>query len=254
MANAIILAHSDNILASGTVGGATPQSGYTANDIISYHPERRVLYSSGTVTITVTISSATGAVAVLPVSNLDASVCTLTNGAGLSVAFPIPTLPANRIPLTAILDFSAQANRTSTTWNLVIVGNSANVVLGGGFAIYSAKTSIDRNYQFGWRDREQHYFIDHANEFGVRLRYDLRTQTRGADYRIPATEAGTTSLRTWYRANHSNPGTFWPDPSVNDAYGLCTWDSFEAERKPQGASDLTRVNVSIAELCKGLPV
>ncbi len=246
-----------NILIGATISGTSPATSYSVSDLIGFNPAARILFSSGSATITFTSTSAkTGKIAVLPVSNLSTSsgIATITNAAGLSVSFPIPARPPHNIPLTAILDFSTQANLSSTQWSLVLSGNPLNVLLGGGFGIYSNTSGLsDRDYanDAGWTERERDFVIEHSNEYGVRLRYPLQTIERSFEFMVKASTGDMDGLRTWHRANLGRPGVFWPDPTVNDAY-YGTWDGFEVRRTM--IPGYNEVTLPFLELVKGKPV
>lgn len=253
MANAIFCRDDENILIGGTPAGSAALSSYHREDVISRLPSRRVLYGSTSVTYSVLLSSAkTGAIAILPVSNCGPAVATLTNGAGLSTAYPIPALPEDNIPLSAILDFSALSNRSSNTWNLVIAANTANVLLGGGFGIYASKRQLPgRNYAYGWTEIETDFVIAHKNYYGTELRYPLTTRERLFEYQFKPTDADLDALRSWHRANRGQPGVFWPNPSVNEAhYGV--WEEFRVTRSI--VPSCHALTMTFRELVKGKPV
>lgn len=250
MSNAIFCPDSENILIGGVTSGTSPTTSYSRDDVISRMPARRTLYGATTVTLTITISSKTGSIVVLPVSNCDPSVVALTNAAGLNVPFPQPARPEHNIPLTAALDFSASSNRTSTAWNLVITSNSANVLLGGGFAIYSTKHQLVRNYEYGWEETETDIVVSHRNGYGVEFRDPQQTVERVFQYSVKVRATDLAALRSFYRANRGQPGTFWPDPSVNEAfYGV--WEQFHASNI---YLNYARVTMTFRELVKGKPV
>lgn len=215
--------YGDNILTGSTVSGATPATGYTAANLLSTSPLTRVRYSSTTVTITFTLgSSLTGAILVIPIHNLtpgSSSVLTLTNGAGLSQAIPVPALMANGLPPVLAYDFSALANRTSTVWNLVISGNANTVQIGGGVSIFSTVRTFagvaggNVNWQFN--ETEHHFFADATNEYGSVYTQDYQTHQRSCDISAIGLQSQLTAVQDWYRANHGGalPSLFWPDPT-----------------------------------------
>ncbi len=226
-------------------------------------PDWRVKWGVTTVTITWSGVNAaiSGEIFVLPMSNLDAgaSVATLTNADGLSQALTIPAVPLDGIPLTAIADLSGftTAQKTSTTWNLVIVGNSVNVTLGGAIALYGPKTTFLNNMSgsnFAWEyhEKESHAKVEKANEYRSRFILDCLTRERSIEILMRANDAGKTAITAWFRGAHGGalPSLFWPDPNVNDAL-LGTWGDLDVLNMCTGYRPIT---LTFTELSKGMPL
>lgn len=249
MANGVYGHYLDNKAWNATVtADATPLTNYANQTLVSAIPSARVRYGTGTVTVTLTFGSAvTADVMALPVSNLQGSVLALTNGAGLNEAITLPTLPANRIPKTAIKEF---ASSSSTVWNLVITGNTEDVILGGGFWL-GAKRTLDRNFRYGWREIEEQPGEEQMNDYGVEYVPFYETQIRRVvcDFKLSAT--GVDQMKAWHQDGRKRPSLFWPDRTINDAY-IGRWASgLEMAREFPTFAPLT---MTFAELCKGKPV
>jgi hypothetical protein len=230
MATAVYQRATDNILAGITpTATVAPSTSYSLSTLASMNPAARVKWSVTTVTITFTITSAQGDIFVLPMHNLDpgSSVLTLTNGAGFSHALTIPAVQANGFPPTLVVDLTAlSGTRTSTTWNLVIAGNSVNVQLGGCVAIYGPKRTfldavIGGYFAPEFHERETAYISEVVNEYGTAYVHDYEAVTRQIEILIRAdSPTGLGLIRDWFRANHGRAtgSLFWPDTSVVDAY------------------------------------
>lgn len=250
--------YDDNLIWDCTISAnASPMSSYSLTTLQSPNPAARVRFSSGTVTISFSNFNATSPapsaspnLLAIPVSNLEGSVLSLTNSAGLNISVPVPTMPDHRIPKTIVLDFSSQANRTAATYSLVIAGNVANVVLGGGIWL-GAKRTLDRNFRYSFHELEDQPEVGAVNDYGVEYLADLTTQTRSfrADFNASAT--GREQLRAWHQAGRRKATLFWPDPTVNDAY-LGHWRTpFDVERTHPRVQ---KVSLDFGEFCKGKPV
>lgn len=249
MSNAIYNHYSDNALWGGTVtANVAPSTSYALADLQSAVPGVRVRWGVKTVTITWTFSGAvTADFFALPVSNLQGSVLTLTNGAALSQAVTLPALPTNRIPLTAIVQF---ASSSSTTWNLVISGNAENIVLGGA-AWLGQKRTFDRNFMWSFHEREQQFGSAVVNDYGTRYLQTLQTQQRFIDITVRSRQTAIAAFKAWHQDARFRPGLFWPDPSVNDAY-VGVWDTdLDVER---AYTNVNPISLAFAELSKGKPV
>lgn len=258
--NAIYQAYDENILLGITPTGTAPSTTYSLSTFLTLNPAMRILYGVTSVVLTWTLGSPLeGAVLVIPVSNLVGSVAVLTNGAGLSVPVPIPTMTRNRIPKTTVLDFSALANRTSNVWTLTITTNVSNVVFGGAILIYGPKKEfLDTNFMFGSTERKTAAVQEIENIYLTRYRQVLRTQKRSIMIPRIMSQAEEVKFSDWYDANFGMgyPSLLWPYPATNDAY-FGTWmDTYERtaiDSNPlQGR--LYGVQLTFNELSKGQPV
>ncbi len=226
-------------------------------------PDWRVKYGATSVTVTWSGVNAaiSGEIFVLPMSNLDAgaAVATLTNADGLSQAITIPATPLDGLPVTAIVDLSGftTAQKTSTTWNLVISGNSVNVTLGGAIALYGPKTTFLNNMSgnnFAWEypEKEHHAQSEKKNEYGSRFILDLLTRERSIEILCRANDAGKAAITAWHRSAHGGalPSLFWPDPNVNDAL-LGTLGDLEVLNM---SGNYRPIKITMTELSKGIPL
>lgn len=237
MANAIFARRSDYILTGATITGTAPSTSYSLSTLGTLNPAARVRFGSGTVTVTFTLGVAAKAdLFALPAHNLSGSVLTLTNGSGLSQTITLPTLPPDNIPLTTIVDLTigtpSAVTRTATVWNLVIVGNAANVILGGAVWLSTPNRTFNHNFEWGGSIERRHRGIETVNDYGTAYPQDYETVERWIDCTFPRADVtDRASLHDWYLANHGRwtDSIFWPDPSVNDAL-LGRWSEAYAER------------------------
>lgn len=262
MSTTVIVARAtDDVFADATITSTVaPSSTYSLATLNTQVPAARVRFGSGTVTITWTLGSAArGDIFVLPVSNLDAGtgVATLTNGAGLSVGLTVPAMQANGIPRTLVVDLAlaqpTALTRTSTVWNLVVSGNTANLILGGAAFLFTPKRTLDA-IQWGIGYRKTQHVRETMNQYGGRYRVNFRTNTRELDC-VARVEAGDLDdLENWYDANAglTDPGLLWVQRDELDAY-IGTWQEvFEARQV--GQTFQYDVSMQFSELSKGKPV
>jgi hypothetical protein len=256
MANAIYNHAADNhfVDAVSLTSTQAPMTGYSLTTLQAMNPAARVRFSHKTLEIeAIFASSVTASLLAIPVSNLDAgsAILRLQNAAGLDIAVPIPTMPDTGIPKTAILDFSAQSNRTSYAWQLQITSNTANVVLGGAVWLGASIRSLNRNFMWGYEEREERHGLDQTNDYGTRYLVNHRTNTRMVECDFNARDAGMEQLRLWHQDGRREPSVFWIDPSVNDAY-LGVWDGdFSVSHAYVNSR---RIRLPFVELAKGKPV
>lgn len=261
--SAIFQRYDDDILRDAAWSGTAPSTSYSLSTFGLKNPAARVRWGTTTVTVTATVSSAIGDIFVLPMHNLTpggTTVLKITNGNGFDSGFiVIPALQANGFPPTLVVDLTALASaatRTSTTWNIVITGNAANVILGAAILIYGGKTSLLNNaagHNFMWAgytEREHHCTDEVRNQYGTRYIDDHATAYRTVDVQLAATAAGVSEARDWYRGCHGagRPGLFWPDPTVPDGY-FGTWQPDFAVGHVY--SNYHPIQVTFEELAKG---
>ena len=229
-------------------------AGSTLDVLSSLRPQKRIMFTSGTATIRATIPGAkTARCFALPVSNADNGTLTIANGAGFSLAVPIPTMPAGRIPRTAVIQFPAPA--ASTTWDVIIAGSSANVILGGAIWFGQSLHTFGRNFRNGFRPSVKRFVADVVNPSGAQYHINHRTIQRAFDFDVAALTAQIAEMEDWQRsqtANGSDISLFWPDPTVNDAY-LGNWTNDFAPTMYVGPN-YHPLQTKFTELSKGQPV
>lgn len=260
MANAVFQAADENLLRAAAWSGTAPASTYSLTTLASLDPASRVLFSSGTATITATAASGRGDILVIPVTNADS--LTVTNNNGLSESIPISAMPRNRIPATIVADLTAlEPNgtvRTATVWNFALVCSSANLQVGGAIALYTPRTELAAgDFQWGGTDARTFYGIEHENEYGVRYRQVRDTMRRSVSLTKLATQADLTALLAWFDNSNGKYGTafLWPDPAVNDGYLGSLQEKLEFTRlAPTSVGTLYSVAIQFEELSKGRPV
>jgi len=240
-----------------------PMATYSLATFPYLRPDWRVKWAVKTVTLTWSGVSAAinGEIFVLTVSNLDAgaSVATITNADGLSQAITIPAVPLDGIPLTVIVDLSGftNAQKTSTTWNLVISGNSVNVTLGAAIALYGPKTTFlnnmsGSNFAWDYHEKEHHGQEEKKNVYLSRFILDALTRERSIEFLMRANDAGKAALTAWHRSSHGGAlgSLFWPDPNVSDGL-FGTLGDLDVQNVCQGYRP---INMTFTELSKGIPL
>lgn len=261
----IIARQSDNIFRDAVITcDKTPMATYDLAVLglnTSITPATRVRFTDPDPVITFTLPEARqGDILAITVSNADVGLSppalTITNGNGLSQDVPIPTMPGNRIPRTAILDLSiltpTDATRLDDVWALHF-SNSVDVELGGGVYLYTKRELTPEDLQWSFRYSKQHARSDTPNEYLMRYILDYETQVRGFDAVIRCPLSQRDEIEEWFDSVCVGPGLLWPFPDVNDAY-VGTWgDRFDAQQIGE-FTDYYDVTIPFTELSKGKPV
>ena len=227
--------YADDILAGVTPTGTAPSTTYSLATFQYGNPVNRIRWGTTTVTITWTLgSSKTGGVLIIPMHNFtpgSTTVVTLTNGAGLSKTCTIPALEANGLPPTLAVDFSLSGSLSSNVWNLVIVSNSANVIMGGAVSIYPKKafSSVTSTGSVTWQATEEEtgFYKETINEYGTPFVQDYATAGKTVTYTAVTDAAGAILVKEWFRGNHGRArcGFFWADPSVTTEAYFGRWQN-----------------------------
>lgn len=262
MSNSIVQAYDENILLGITPTGTAPASSYSLATLATLRPASRVLFSATGIALSwATPAAREGAILVIPVSNLEGTVATLSSNTGLSVAAPAPVMTRNRIPKTLVLDFSSAplVQRQPTSWTLTIVGNVSNVVLGGAIMIYGPKgVLVDMDFLLGGTDEEKTAAVQEVkNIYLTRYIQVLRTQERVITVSRTMSQSEEAKFSAWYDANFGSgyPSLLWPYPDENDAYfgtWPVTYKRTVGDRNPQGR--IYQTQMAFSELSKGQPV
>lgn len=209
----------DNILTGSTPSGTTPSTTYSLATVLDNVPLERVLFPTGTATITFTLgSSKRGDLLFIPVHNLDAgaTVLTLTNGNGFSAAITVPAMPPHRIPAGIVADLRGLASastRTDTVWHVVVTSNSVPVLFGGCIWIGQIRT-FDRNFRWGARNDVGFNQNITKNEYGTEYVVDYETINDGYTCSFAdASDSDGATLLAWTQATHGGvlASVFWPD-------------------------------------------
>ncbi len=260
LATAAIFQGADqNIFDGATITSSpAPSTTYSLTTFSYLRPDWRVKFGSGTVTITWALGSAKlGDILVIPISNLVTGHVTLTNTAGLSQAIAVPATLRNGLPKTIVVDLSALANRTASSWSLVISGNPVNVTLGGAVALYGPKTALgDRDFKWGYTVRTTGIVGEKVNDHSARFIVNTRAMEREIVLETLATEADADALQAWFEGNNGRglPGLLWLRPELEDAY-LGIWQpTFERVVGSGGVPNTNLIKLTFTELSKGIPL
>lgn len=251
----------DSILQGAVVTGTAPLATYALSTLLSGLALARVRWGVTTVQIVLTLPAPRRAdVFVPPVWNVDAgaSVAVLSNGAGLSQALTVPTIPPNGIPEFAPMDLRigtpTGATRTSNVWTVDITGNSINVIAGGLMWLGQLR-SFDRNLVWNATDEETAHVDITPNVYGTDYVVDYETASGGATVAFDdATDADRNALKAWQRSTHGGalPSFFWVDPTVQTSGLIGRWP-----RKYSALFqflNLNKVPLTFTGLTKGKPV
>jgi hypothetical protein len=266
LTHGILQAYDEEQFHNAIVTGTAPLTSYALQNLTFGRPDWRVKWGTGTVTITFTLPGPVlGDVFVLPMSNLDASVLTLTNGAGLSV--PITILPPTRwSPDTTAVNLTLlqpnNATRTSNVWNLVIAGNSKNVTLGAAVLLYSPVHHLIEDFLAAGPSRRN--YVGHSklsgqtnvqNQYMVRYIQSLQSFEKTITLNhYETSQASIADFEDWYDANYGGglPGFLFPNLTLPDEAYYGVWDQTFFVRQLE--AQLHEVDVKFYELSKGIPL
>lgn len=262
MANALFSSYADYILWDAVWSSSVaPITNYSVDTFSEMRPDKRVKFNVKTVTITATKSGSAqrGDVVAVAMSNLDPgtspTILRLTNEQGLDVTIELPVVPADGIPLTAVLDFrqAANASTPATTWNWIIANNSADVTLGALLWVGQLR-EFTANFRPEFELGETHFNGGDTNVYGIENTIRYRTRQRWATFSVPTRDAQRDTFFEWARASEGGglPSLFWPDPSVNDAL-LGKWpNQFSSRWVIANYSPMDGIQYN--EMNKGLPL
>lgn len=263
--------YADNILiGAGVSSSPSPMATYSEATLLTHRPGDRVRWSSGTVTIHFTIGGSPSTPAradllVIPVWNVDAGgspgVAVLESDAGMSVPIDVPEMLPSGIPRTTGVDLTVlepdESKRTSDGFDLIITGNSENLIMGGAVLLYGPKRSfIERDWHFGFGRTQRYFSTVHENDYGTDLVSTRRTRQRSYQLSTICTDAEALEFEQMIDANLGNglPATLWPIPDVYEAFFGRFEEAFTQRIKTDGAEDAVEFSLTFTEISKGKPV
>lgn len=261
MSNALYSPYNGYILHDAVWTGTAPSdSSYKVTDFAFIRPDWRVKFSGTTVTITATTPGPKrlGEVFAFPMHNItpgSPTILHLTTGDGFDHAVPIPAMPSDGLPLTAILDLrtlGTTGQKTTNVWNAVITTNGANVTLGAAMWV-GTLIEFERDFLLGVKLGEKRFNVSSVtNKFGVTNRARARTRERYIDLSVFASAAQYAQFLDWMRAGEGSglPSLLWPIPAVNDAMLGSYGDAFEAT----GSELMYPISFRFTEWSKGEPI
>ncbi len=269
--NGIVQAYDEEAFHNAVVTGTAPLASYSLSTLNSNQPAARVLFGVTTATVIMTLGGAfQGDVLAIPVSN--ATAIQLTNGSGLNVAIPIPTMTRSGVPKTIVADLTLlQANnatRTAAVWTLVFTG-PANIIIGGAILLYGPvhrlidnflwgsasgghKTPVNRQKTAATTESKNEYLTRYIQAHGtfeqnITLNHYEKTAASLADF------------ESWFDGSLGGglPSLLWPGVAANldvmlgDAF-FGTWHPMFEMRQIEAG--ITEVTLQFYELSKGKPV
>lgn len=255
---AIYQTYADNILNGITPTGTAPSTSYSLAWFTRQNPAERIAWGATSATITFTRGTvAQGDILCIPMHNLSGSVLSVTNGNSFnSGTLTIPDQRGNGFPETLVVDMTglaSDATRTDEVWNIVISGNSRDIVLGGAIAIYGPKRTLTQNIEWGYTEFEQQHVVSHENVYGKRLTYDLQSYSRRVEARFDVvSNAQRELLRDWFQLDHGSarPSLLWLDTDDATTGYFGTWqDEQSIVHRFRGVNDMA---VTFLELSKGV--
>ncbi len=259
-------AYSDYILFDAVWSSTvSPLTTYSVTQLAYLRPDWRIKWGVTTVTITATLGgSRQGDLVVVPISNLDAAVLTVTNGAGLNQPITLNTPGSGNWPETSWIDLTRSdlngglgwsvGQRTSSVWNFVIAGNSKNITLGSALWISGPRRALPFSLAKG-ADLDRTYAkASKPNEYLVEFVLDLqsRQQTLSASTEVTS-ETDRAAVATWIDGSHgaSLPSVFVRDTTINRAL-LCY--AMSPYREHRVSPTAYTIPIALRELAKGIPL
>lgn len=263
--------YDDNILIGCSVSSdPDPMATYSIDTLLTHRPADRVRFGSPGSPADYRIRFSLGGgspspaqradLLVIPCANIDGTL-TLESDTGMSVAITLPSAMPSGIPRTIAADLSLletdATKRTSNAFDLVVNGNSADLILGGAVLLYGPKRTFDeRDWRFGFTRSMRGRVIAHENDYGTDLVLARRTRTRSITVSTLCTDAEALDLENWADANFGSglPGLLWPIPDQYEAYFGRLEDVHTQKVKVEGAPDAVDITLTFAEISKGKPV
>jgi hypothetical protein len=261
--------YADNILINAGVWSTpAPSATYDVDTLLTHQPAARVRWGTGTVTLrfhglggTSPSTPARADVLVIPVWNVDAgsAVARLTSDTGMDVAITVPTMMPSGIPRTTAVDLTVlepDANQRTANdyFDLIITGNSEDLIMGGHVGLYGPKRTLtDRDWHWGFQRSQSGRSIVHENDYGTDLVYSRSVRSRQLSVSTLATDAEAEALELWADANFGNglPCLLWPIPDVYEAY----FGRLDAVHTQQtDFTDAVSLALTFTEISKGKPV
>jgi hypothetical protein len=262
-APAIFQSYTQNILRDAVITAtASPRASFDLNALGYLRPDWRVCWDTGTVTIRFTHGGGSpaeqrqGDILYIGAHNFDAgspAAAVLTNDVGLVQPIAVPAPLGNGLCRPIVIDLTIATpdpiDRTPSYWELQ-VNNIANLTLGGAIAIYGPKQYlIDRDFRFGYSQRQQGLSIEHRNAYGSSFEVDLETMLRSVDVQTLATKTDADALQLFYeQCNGRRPGLLWFDPDIADAF-LGKWVG--EFRRTFVFDDAESIDLTFEELSRG---
>jgi hypothetical protein len=159
-----------------TLTAGTAQAPYPVTNLGTLKPYQPFKATSGTATARATFGGATALHAIVILShNLAGVTIAITNSAGLSTTLVVPANTLDGLSVGAWKNLVGVALTTATTWDLAIVGHSADVAIGEVLLIGTARTL---NASWGLKRGVAYPIDEQRTELDVPLIYELGVQSQ----------------------------------------------------------------------------
>lgn len=268
---AVLQSYEQNILNGALITSTVaPSTSYDLSVLNFLRPDWFVAFPAKTLTLRFTLNNGSpatpeqGDILIIPNSNIATGCATWAASGGLSQALTFPGALPNGIQKSMIVDLSVDeplaANRMGAYWELQIVNNPVDVILGGAIALYTPKTYlVDRDFQWDYIIRETGGTIEAPqNEYLARYIQDTLTYERELQLTAGATTADADRLQAFFQGNHGRgrPGTLWFDEDIQDAFLGILQKTFERQVTIRNDDDPTQsletIRMVFTELTKGI--
>jgi hypothetical protein len=272
-APAILQSFEQNILQGATItSSVAPMASYDVETLGFLRPDWLVRFNTNTVNIRWTLASGSpgtpeqGDILIIPNSNIATGAATWVSSGGLSQALTFPALLPNGIPPSMVRDLTVDdpydSDRQGHWWELQIVNNPVDVILGGAVALYSPKRYlVDRDFKWDYTIRETGGVIEVGpNDFMTRYIQDTLTYERELELIAGATTEDADRLQAWFQGNRGRgqPGLLWFDSDIEDGFLGILQRTFERVVNMRNETDplasLETIRIVFTELSKGIPL
>lgn len=259
----LLYAHpSDNLTSSAaTITASTEASGYGVANLYDGNPAKPWKATTTTGTVSFDFGAAVNIDLVALIHHnltaglevrIQADNASDFSSLDLNQTITIPAYEADDFPVNPWIDLSALSN-SWRYWRLNVVGtNSANVAIGELWMVGTKRTLTAGHLLYGLQESFEKPIIEHVTDYKVSTIYNLGAKVWSMSGEILTTNAGLTSLRTWWDDCHGRAlGTLIiPDDTVNVAR-LARWADFRRADQ-RSFYDGNRVRVAWSEISRGL--
>lgn len=266
MANILYSLPSDNIAAevTPTVDEGTVDPDYPVANLVDLNPARPCKLSTQTGAFLWNFGSAHAIDLIAIINhNLDAGLTVYLQGnasdswgaPSINHAITIPTWWEDGMPVNPLLDISDITNRSFQYWRLVVSGTNTSPVRIGNVMLLTTARRVPCNIRWGFSVIENRPIVEHVTDYRVSTIYSYGISQRTVAGNMALTEAGVTSLRSWFRAcgGRALPFLFQLEGGdINDCW-LARFTTTTLEFKHE-FTDYNTLSIGFEEVGRGLPL
>lgn len=205
--------------AQWSVVGGVENAEYTASHLGNRNPAKPAKLTGTSGTWRATVGSSVLIGVALINHNFAGATVSITSGSGLNLSIPIPANGSDGLCKNPWLDVTTAslAQRTSTTFNIVITGGLLGPLALGEVVLLTALREL--NLKFGAKYTPTRLLTRHRTWGGTHLQYDKKIRVRKANGMLELRD-DEAAIRLLEEASIGgyHPFFFVPDEDVNDAW------------------------------------